>query len=476
MKVRPNYADRALGGLIAWCLLMLAALMLRDGSGNPRLLILVGTLLGFLGIALRFNQENKIRVALALSSFLIPLYLVEVFFFFQLSGAFPDAFVQLEHRAMAAQKYGQTTFDLRSKVQVVEDLRREGIDAFPSSGPSLFLGSNGLPSRETPDATILPLAGISNKATVLCNETGTWSVYESDEHGFNNPKGLYDHPQWDVALIGDSFTHGACVNPGEDVGSQLRKRRGPQEVVASLGSWGNGPLLELATLKEYARPFKPRAVFWLYYEHNDLAARDVLMEAHTALLKQYLEERAFSQRLLARQAEIDSALATYIAEAQRKLEGQEEQDASEGSQDEITLADWKGIPNFYHLRSMLRDLRTKLSLSGYFGERNHAWLRRTLVEAKDEVASWDGTLYFVYLPTWKRYTRFVNQDNLYDRRKVLALVEELGIPVVDFHETIAADPDPQSFFPFHIHAHYTPEGYRRLAEQLDKALSDGATD
>ena len=38
---------------------------------------------------------------------------------------------------------------------------------------------------------IYTLGTISNTTTVLCSEGGDWSIYESDEHGFNNPKGLY---------------------------------------------------------------------------------------------------------------------------------------------------------------------------------------------------------------------------------------------------------------------------------------------
>jgi hypothetical protein len=36
----------------------------------------------------------------------------------------------------------------------------------------------------------LPLGGISNRPTVLCNETGQYTIFDSDERGFPNPKNI----------------------------------------------------------------------------------------------------------------------------------------------------------------------------------------------------------------------------------------------------------------------------------------------
>ena len=37
------------------------------------------------------------------------------------------------------------------------------------------------------------------------------------------------------------------------------------ESVVNLGIHGSGPLVELATLKEYAESVRPKKVFWVYY-------------------------------------------------------------------------------------------------------------------------------------------------------------------------------------------------------------------
>ncbi len=63
---------------------------------------------------------------------------------------------------------------------------------------------------------------VSNKTTVFCNETGQYTIYPSDRFGFNNPDTEWSSPKVEWVLVGDSFTHGACVRPGEDIGGQIR--------------------------------------------------------------------------------------------------------------------------------------------------------------------------------------------------------------------------------------------------------------
>ena len=58
--------------------------------------------------------------------------------------------------------------------------------------------------------------------TVHCNESGQYNIYDADEHGFNNPRGLHGQAPLQVALLGDSFTHGACVPREASVAGRVR--------------------------------------------------------------------------------------------------------------------------------------------------------------------------------------------------------------------------------------------------------------
>ena len=65
--------------------------------------------------------------------------------------------------------------------------------------------------------SIFYLSGISNSKTIYCNENGYFSIYQSDRFGFNNPDDEWDSNEIEFLLLGDSFTHGACVNRPDDL-------------------------------------------------------------------------------------------------------------------------------------------------------------------------------------------------------------------------------------------------------------------
>ena len=84
-------------------------------------------------------------------------------------------------------------------------------------------------------------------------------------------------------MLGDSFTQGSCVQPGDDFASQIRLLS--KQNVLSLGMAGNGPLLELASLVEYGLKKEPKIVLWIYFERNDLD--DLKYEKSNSILKKY---------------------------------------------------------------------------------------------------------------------------------------------------------------------------------------------
>ena len=195
--------------------------------------------------------------------------------------------------------------EARSKFQVYQDLKSKGVDATLSVRPSMFRRTMGVPGIEPR----LPLSGLSEKITIVKNETGKFMIYPSDRYGFNNPDLEWDAPHTQWLLTGDSLAQGVAVQEGEDIAGQIRSITG--ENVITLGMGGNGPLSQLATLKEYAEPKKPKTVLWLYYESNDLD--DLIAEKSVPLLTSYLQPE-FSQNLIHRQTEIDERIGKYVAE------------------------------------------------------------------------------------------------------------------------------------------------------------------
>jgi PAS domain S-box-containing protein len=368
-------------------------------------------------------------------------------------------------------------FDTRSKLEFIRDLRRQGIHPVPAVHPShLLIEQKDGTRRSRIDIRgreSLPLGGISNKVTVLCNETGEYITYHSDEHGFRNAPGIWKLHRVDIAAVGDSFTHGACVASDRTFAGLIQKR---YPATLNLGMSGSGPLTELAALKEYLPPFAPKVVLWFYYEENDLP--DVRSETKSPLLMRYME-KGFSQGLLARQDDIDEALETYIKE-QEVLEDRKEEAAKR--EEPLRRNSQTGMTEKVKNIIKLSNLRTRLGLvygNGTVITDEHAWrtvgtaeldmLRNVLSQAKASVEGWGGTLYFVYLPEWYRYGEPRLADK--NRESVLKLVETLKIRTVDLHPVFQAQKDPLSLFPLRRFLHYNEKGHRLVAEEILKVVS-----
>jgi hypothetical protein len=227
---------------------------------------------------------------------------------------------------------------------------------------------------------------------------------------------------------------------------------------------GNGPLLMLATLKEYVPAFAPKLVLWFYYEGNDLT--DLHTEKKSGLLMRYWKDD-FRQGLRARQSDIDQALTRDI-DRQKALEAanrvRREKNSSRIGNDLLAFV-------------KLSKLRQKLSLVYGMGSQEletlSAWegpnidfFREILSQAETQVHAWGGQLYFVYLPVGDR--SWVKTK----RGSVLAMVESLRIPIVDIDPAFQASGDPLSLFPFHeANHHYNEIGHRLVAQEVLQAIA-----
>ena len=340
----------------------------------------------------------------------------------------------------------RATGDTRSVRDVVRDLRGEGRQAYPVlSGRTLLSAKpdSTLHSRISTDGReTLPLGGIADALTVYCNEGSAFLVYTSDEHGFHNPAGLWVHPRLDIAAVGDSFTHGACVASNENMVARVREKF---PATLNLGMAGNGPLSELAAIKEYLPQRRPRVVLWFYYEGNDVS-KDLFIEREAEILVSYLRQD-FIQGLEPRQPAIDDALQAEV----------------EAAYDAAPAEATAPLPQPIRLKDvlLLRHLRDALGMA--VGNADIPLFHRVMHEANRTVSGWGGHLYFVYLPGQARYLGLggqIAQSGL--RTRVLATVRELGIPIIDIDTAFSASPAPQQLF----QGHFTPEGYRIAAEAI----------
>ena len=388
----------------------------------------------FWGVMLRLREEMQANIVTVVTSLVVGLYMVE--------GGLTFFRPYLNNAVAVATPAAGVEYDHRTKLEVIEDLIAEGIDAVPAIGPRDVLTFN---------ERLLPLGGISNKTTVQLNESGRYLIYTSDRYGFNNPDSEWDATKLEWLLVGDSFTEGLAVQPGEDIAGQLRAIT--HQSAITLGKAGNGPLLEYAGLVEYGKTLAPAKVLWVYWEGNDLIGLN--QEKQNLLLMQYMEDE-FSQNLISRQKEIDALLLQAQLQAREKM---------------LVKSRWMRL---FAIRNALGIDRINYGVGDDVDvDFDYSLFANILTKAKARVESRGSKLYFVYLPQYKRYNKVVLNDKFRKKSEVIDLVKGLDIPVIDTHQEIFANhPDPLALFPYRGGGHYNAEGYSEVAKAIVENIRD----
>lgn len=374
--------------------------------------------------------------AITLASLGVALYGAEAMFAF--AGA-----DQPGANAAAARAVG-IEFDDRRPLEVILDWRARGRDVWPLTPPSAF--RRGDLTAEVDNGDLFPLSAISGVELVTCNEGGTFPIYATDSHGFANPDEAWSKTPLDIALIGDSFAFGVCVGPREGAAALLR-RTFPGTVTLGLG--GNGPLVELAALREFLPRYAPKLVFWLFFPGNDM--NNLRKELKVPELARYLAPD-HSQGLIERQSETDEFLKDVVEKSisRARQEGRETMSENSSILDFLTIRKVRGTVGEL--------VRNRFAL--------YPWetFEAILTDARDRTAAWGGQLVFVYLPSFEGLAGDDGQKII--RSHVLPIVERLGLPMVDAETAFADHPTPFELYPFQQPGHFNAEGYRLLSEML----------
>lgn len=464
-----------LGAVI--CLFLFVGMMWRHGMSLHYTVFLVLALVCTLG--LRMPDSFKINSILCGLSLAITVYGVELVLAYSGSAiaalgaqawlSFPqDANPRVAAERMKTVHETQQHFDTRSRLEVILDMRARGINAFPDVFPMvLFEPASGISIQSSLVSNreeFLPVAGMARTTTVFCNESGEYVVYESDEHGFHNPRGIWAKESAEIIALGDSYTHGVCVPSDKGFVAVVRSQH-PDTI--NLGVNGHGPLTSLATLKEYGPILKPKLIVWFYYEGNDLRDLDG-WEKNSRLLRKYLTS-SFSQHLFTRQAEIDQKLRAFLDDAMAKA---------------VAPVSLEKILKLQHLRQAVQFFYDRRQAEQGLPAELVEYLRHTgapaapqdlqlfeniLAEAQATASTWNGRVVFVYLPTWERYR--IPETASQDRDKVLNIVDRLHLPLIDMHPVFSAQSDPLAFFPFRRYAHYNEAGHKLVGEEVIRRLA-----
>ena len=399
---------------------------------------IISLLLIFFSISTFFISKKKKEYLIILSvSLIISLYLFESYLSFNNQFFKEQTLKEKLYKNQTGKKW-----DKRSKFQMYMDQKKVNDNTSIRVNPNFFLNTN---------ESIFPLSSMSYSETVHCNENGYFAIYLSDRHGFNNPDKEWEQNEIEYLLVGDSFTHGACVNRPHDISSVLRKLS--NKSVLNLGYGNNGPLIELATLREYLHP-KVKKVLWIYYEENDF--KDLNKELINKILISYLNNSNFNQNLKSRQNEVDEIVSNYL---ENKI---------------IYKKIKKEGVNTYYIKKLNKFVKLSKIRSSLLHNKQlpkpPMEFKKILQLAKDLTTKNNSKLYFIYLPSYNRYKSKYDNSN-YDYVK--NVVSELNIPFIDIDKKVfQKEENPLKLFPFGLFGHYNVEGYKKVSDTIYNYTKD----
>lgn len=288
------------------------------------------------------------------------------------------------------------------------------------------------------------LSGFPSTTVLLCTREKEVVSYRSDRYGFNNPDDAYRGPL-SVALLGDSFTEGFCLPPGQDIASQVRERG---LATASLGIRGNGPLFELASLGRFGPILAPKHVFLLFFEGNDW--ENLQNELNEPWLRSALAPGAdFGSPSTA--GETMSRARASIGEIEKHP---------------VTVADL--FIRRATLRNFLALQQTGTALGITYPKIPHAnpEFRAVLHRAKSIAAGWNGRFSVLYVPQVDRFLGAFPVDGALDqsRRIVFDAAEKEGVDVIDLTEAFRRQTDPAAMYA--ADGHFSRDGASFVASLL----------
>ena len=425
----------------------------------------------FFSFILILNKTIKENIITSLITFILLAYISEgiLIFLNKKNPKIDDIQMEKERRIKRANliyKNYNIEVETKSSLEFKEHLDKQGVKVFLLVSPFRMLDTDGIKNFSWQDSSnqpkkIYPLSGKSHKLTLGGSETGKYIIYKSDRYGFNNSDDEWDK-KIDITVIGDSNVHSNHLPREYGYAGRLKKLT--NKSVINLGIGNNGPLIELATLKEYAKKLKPKLVLWVYCEDNDLP--ELKKEIKSKILSQYLKN-GFSQNLIEKQSFIENNYDIFV---EKRIKNRKSQVQSSAFSIEKNNNKYLSYIKLIEIRKILfndlinswRNRITKEDLLNF---------KKVLIEAKRVTDSFNGKFYFVYLPATTRYISDFDKTHLkkndYYRDEVLKIAEDIDLTIIDLWKLHFQNlKDPLTTLNFRLHSHYNKETVEILTKKI----------
>ena len=287
-----------------------------------------------------------------------------------------------------------------------------------------------------------PLGTKPNSLNLLCNESGRWSIFESDRYGFNNPDNVWDFDEH-IILIGDSFVQGACVDQNNNISSNMIKFG--KENTLNLSNSGMGPLSELALLMEHRVIINPTDIFLFYYEGNDII--DLNLEFQNEILFNYLVYGSLQYLV---DPDKTSQIDKFFETNYQKQKNIKKENVFE---------------SFLKLKKSRNLIATLKNIYFPINKKDLSLFNTTIERFKFLTDQLNSNFYFVYLPSYHRYSMldFFEIDK-FSKRKILEIVKQNNIKLIDIDDIMFTKKNFKNYYPNGQFGHFNETGYYEIAK------------
>tara|TARA_B100000902_G_scaffold394508_1_gene450993 strand:+ start:862 stop:2028 length:1167 start_codon:yes stop_codon:yes gene_type:complete len=334
--------------------------------------------------------------------------------------------------------------------------------------------------NEKNDLNFLPnLENFTLNKTHIVNcgyqESGIYhQIFNPDINGFwNYDNSLYE--QTDVVMIGDSFGMSTCVNYPHDFRTQLEKLS--KKKILNLSPGSSGPIKQLRIIEELTKDTKFDYFFWFFYEGND--EKDLNYD----LSNNYLEK--------------DMTFFQTASNFNQQTTGKQ----ILKSKDEI-FVDYKKLreiiknTNSDHNLEKNWDNEKVLKIKIFLSERLrglNSLIKYFIIKKKSNTSfqkDYDLVVnrmskhlnkrnvtkrYIIYLP---QYTRLVHKKKNHPeiikfnllKNTVKSISEKYNFEFIDSAKYFHSRKNPLDIFPYKLPNHYNENGYKILAEYVNKKV------
>lgn len=398
-----------------------------------------------------FAKKNiKINLVIFLFSTLFAIYLFQIIYYFKYKPV------------DISRAYIHETVFAENGIVKEDDLFPTHVNYFPTA-----IITSLSESEKKRKNVFLPLSGISKVPTKMNTENGKFISFISDRYGFNNLDDVYENNNIDILLLGDSFTEGYSVMQKDTIAGVLREKK---YNAISLGKRNSSSLQQFAIFKEYGVQLSPKNIVIIFYEGNDFD--ELVGEIKLPILREYVKNDNFLQNLSHRQDEVDE----YLLELEKKETSMMKTYAQEDKEYKhfnvfhiITLRD---------VRQLLKKFYKNINSKSVSSDMAIEYFKLSLTKIKKYADTWNGKVYFVYIPHNVELFRFkefkMNKIGIKNKKKIISAIKELNIDLIDLKfEMFDKTNDPLSYYPLNTadFNHLNERGYEKIAELIKQKIN-----